>query len=113
MCDGQTYIEVPGIGKWERTEPFSISAWVFPTTGDSSPVVARLDEAQSRRGYELTIENERLVFRLTHATTTDEIVVASRDSLKQRKWQHVAATYDGSGKAAGVVLYLDGAATEY
>jgi hypothetical protein len=108
LCDGQTYIEVPGIGKWERTEPFSISAWVFPTTGDPSPVAARLDEAQSRRGYELTIENERLVFRLTHAAATDEIAVASREPLKQRKWQHVVATYDGSGKAGGVALYLDG-----
>jgi hypothetical protein len=108
LCDGQTYIEVSAIGKWERQEPFSLSAWVFPTTGDRSPIVARLDEAQSRRGYELAIENGRLVFRLTHAAEADEIVVAGREPIAQRKWQHVAATYDGSGKAAGASLYLDG-----
>ena len=108
LCDGQTHLEVPAVGKWERQEPFSLSGWVFPTTGDASPFVARLDEAQSRRGYELAIEDGRLVFRLTHAADTDEIVVAGREPIAQRRWQHVAATYDGSGKAAGVALYLDG-----
>src|SRR4029453_14343448 len=109
LCDGETYVELPGIGKWDRTDPFTIAAWVFPTTRDRGPIVARLDEAQSRRGYELAIENERLVLRLTHAPATGEIVVTSRVPLKQRKWQQVAATYDGSSKAAGVALYLDGA----
>jgi hypothetical protein len=112
LCDGETYFEVPGIGKWERSEPFSLVAWVFPTTSDATPVVARLDEAQSRRGYELAIEHERLVFRITHATAANEIVVRSKQPLKQRKWQQVAATYDGSSKAAGVTLYLDGVRLE-
>ena len=34
--------------------------------------------------------------------------VVSRDQLPADQWTHVAVTYDGSSKAAGVKVYLNG-----
>ena len=34
--------------------------------------------------------------------------IRTKNSLPQRKWQHVMVTYDGSGKAAGISIYVGG-----
>jgi hypothetical protein len=38
----------------------------------------------------------------------DGLKVVAKTALQPRRWYHVLATYDGSGKAAGVKVYIDG-----
>ena len=108
LCDGQTYGEVKSVIANEADTPFTLSAWVFPTTNDRLPILSRLDETQYRRGFEWGIEKRALYFNLTHAAEKDELAVRSQPTLTLNRWQHVALGYDGSGKAAGVKLLVDG-----
>jgi hypothetical protein len=108
LCDGETYLELPAAPHWDRDQPFTVAAWVFPTTGDTMTIVGRVDERQQRRGWELGLARGRLVLRLTHTVGKDEIELQTTTPLKQREWQHVTATYDGLAKATGIVLYVDG-----
>lgn len=108
LCDGATFVEAAAAPRWERSDRFTLAAWVFPTTADTLPILAAVDETQYRRGWEFSLEKNRLVLRLTHRAGANEIVVESLAEVKQRRWQQVLATYDGSSRASGVALYLDG-----
>ena len=66
------------------------------------------DEGQQRKesDYDLTA---KLAFRLVHAGEANALSVASRERVLMRgRWNHVLAVYDGSGKASGVRIYVDG-----
>jgi len=108
LCDGQTYaaLNLPIGG--ERLHPFTISAWVFPTTTDKSPIVSRLDDTQYRRGFEWGVEQGRVYFCLTHIGSENELAIQSPSSIATNRWQLLTVTYDGSGRAAGVQLFLNG-----
>jgi hypothetical protein len=108
LCDGATHVEAAAAPRWERTDRFTLAAWVFPTTADTLPIVAAVDETQYRRGWEFSLEKNHLAFRLTNRAGANELLVQSLAEVKQRRWQHVLATYDGSSRASGVTLYLDG-----
>jgi hypothetical protein len=56
---------------------------------------------QLKRGYHVR-------FRMTHQGPEDALEIQTRERLIQRDWYHIALTYNGSGKAAGVRLWVDG-----
>ena len=70
------------------------------------------------RGYELGFDEAihvgdqkrgaHLYFRLVHRAPGEMIEIRTRERLLQNEWHHVTITYDGSAKAAGVKLYLNG-----
>ncbi len=49
-----------------------------------------------------------LVANLIHRERKNAISVRSRQRISRKEWVHLAFTYDGSGKAAGVKLYING-----
>jgi hypothetical protein len=60
------------------------------------------------RGYELVLESMRPAFGLIHFWPGNAIMVRARDPLPVEAWSHLAITYDGSSRADGLRLYLDG-----
>jgi hypothetical protein len=108
LFDGETHVELGDMLPIDRDLPFTVSVWMFPTSGENGTLLARVDDAFTARGLTLAWEERRLIVRLRNEMGTDEIVVATTDQWPLRKWQHVAATYDGSGKAAGLKLFVDG-----
>ncbi|HUE74106.1 MAG TPA: DUF1553 domain-containing protein [Pirellulaceae bacterium] len=113
LGDGETCVELPrGVlrpgGEIDRSDPLTLSLWVFPTTSDRTALISSVDETLAGRGFELARVEERLVFRLTHTPERDELLLRTKEKLPVRKWRHVAVSYDGSGKAAGVGIFVDG-----
>ena len=49
-----------------------------------------------------------LVANLLHQDKKNAITVRTKRSVSRKEWVHLAFSYDGSGKAAGVRLYIDG-----
>jgi hypothetical protein len=112
-----TRLELPQVGDVERTDSFTVGSWIMPrleTTASSSAeqgtILGKVDAERGGRGWELAYEEGRLLFRLVHEGGGDLIaVVTATPVLARGRWNHVLATYDGSGRAAGVRLYVDGA----
>ncbi len=114
--DGQTHVEFGDTGGFERNEPVSISFWVSPGDRQGMTVVQKLDADQ--RGWEVYREESlvlprlhrgsRLQMRLIHHWPDDSIQVRTREPIVEDEDHAVAITYDGSGKAAGVKIYVDG-----
>jgi mono/diheme cytochrome c family protein len=90
----------------DRDDAFSLGAWVRPESAGC--VVSKMDDAGDMRGFDITLRKNKAVVNLVHAWNRNAIRVSTRSTLSTRQWQHLMMTYDGSGTAAGVTIYLDG-----
>jgi hypothetical protein len=109
------FLSLPNVGMFEKTEPFSIGVWVKPDKLDDYAEI--LGNAGTKnpywRGYEVFLDSvNRISIRLTHALPHNYIQVTTAKAIPVRKWSHFMFTYDGSAKAAGLTLYIDGMAVE-
>jgi Protein of unknown function (DUF1553)/Protein of unknown function (DUF1549)/Concanavalin A-like lectin/glucanases superfamily/Planctomycete cytochrome C len=102
-------VEVETAGDFEKDQPFAVAAWVkVPRAGLSGPIVARMDEGNGFRGWDLWLEAGRPGAHVVHKWPEDAVKVVADAPLTANQWHHVLMTYDGSGKAAGVTIYVDG-----
>ncbi len=96
-------------GDFEGDKAFTVSAWVnLPSTSISAALVARMDDGKEFRGWDLWIEGGKPGMHLIHRWESDAIKVVAQQPLKPNTWHHVAIAYDGSRKAAGVKIFIDG-----
>jgi Protein of unknown function (DUF1553)/Protein of unknown function (DUF1549)/Concanavalin A-like lectin/glucanases superfamily/Planctomycete cytochrome C len=98
------------LGWYDRTEPFSIDFWFRAAdTYDNVPVVShRSEQNAGHTGWELTIEGGHLRARLAHSPPANMIQLTSVEPFPIGRWVHVTLTYDGSSRAAGTHVYVDG-----
>ncbi len=99
------------LGNFDRFEPFSVALWLkTPDRKDRAVVLHRSmswTDAGSR-GYQLLIEDGKLSVGLIHFWPGNAIGIRSIEPLTLDRWAHVAITYDGSSRASGLALYVDG-----
>jgi hypothetical protein len=99
------------VGNFRRFDPFSISLWLQTPDLKERAVVFHRSRAWTdagSRGYELLLENGHLSFALIHFDPGNSIRVRSAEPIPVGKWQHFTITYDGSSRANGIQLYLNG-----
>lgn len=102
-------IEVPEAGDFEKDQGFSFGAWVKLAAVDKGgAVLARMDDQNDHRGWDLWIENGRPGTHIINKWEEDALKVVANEPLKAGQWSHVLVTYDGSGKAGGVKVYVNG-----
>ncbi len=102
-------IQMPDVGNFNRDEAFSVSVWVKVTRRNlTGAVVARMDPAQKHRGWDIWLEGEKPSIHIIHTWPDNAIKVVANNPLKYNQWNHVVVTYDGSGKAEGVTIYVNG-----
>ncbi len=97
------------VGDFDNTTPYSISAWVsLSKRGTTGPVFAKMEDAPSHRGWDLWLEQDKVAVHLINTWPMNALKVSTRTPLKPGQWYHVAASYDGSGKAAGMQVFING-----
>ncbi len=100
-----------GFAFFERNDPFSYALWVRrDKDGVGGPIMTRSGAVMNgHRGYELMLRPDGTVHAGVHHVAPDNSVdLESVDALQVGVWHHVAVTYDGSSRASGLRLYLDG-----
>lgn len=101
--------EIADAGDFDSDESFSAAVWVFlPANHGSGAIVARMDDANDHRGWDFWVEGRRVGTHVIHKWSSDALKVVSSKQVPANKWAHVAVTYDGSKKAAGVKVYVNG-----
>jgi Protein of unknown function (DUF1553)/Protein of unknown function (DUF1549)/Planctomycete cytochrome C/Concanavalin A-like lectin/glucanases superfamily len=113
-----THLELPGVGDEDGSKPFSVATWMRPHLRPNEPkdpnlpdgvILSRADADQEGRGWQLISNKGKLKFVFAHKLPDNAIEVETLDKvLAVGQWNHLIAAYDGSGKAAGVSLYVDG-----
>ncbi|HMJ91009.1 MAG TPA: DUF1553 domain-containing protein, partial [Candidatus Acidoferrum sp.] len=109
--NGENGFTFPGVGHFTRADAFTISLWLRIPVHAPRMVVVHHSKAPidaGSRGYELLLEDGKLAFGLHHMWPRNSLKVASKVALATNEWVHVAATYDGSSRASGVTLYVNG-----
>jgi len=109
---GDNSLVCKGAGAFNRTAPFSFALWLKPVEPQPRAVIFHRSRSwtdSGSRGYEMLLEDGKPSFSLIHFWPGNALKVEARTSLPTNEWSHVAVTYDGSSRAGGVHLYLNGA----
>jgi hypothetical protein len=104
---GEAHLDAGQAVALERTNAFSYGAWVKLHARDGT-LLSKMEAAPGHRGFDLIFEGGRLAAHLVHAWPENGIKVQTRDQLPTNRWLHVMMTYDGSSKAGGVKLFVNG-----
>ncbi len=94
---------------FETNQPFSVSAWLRLKPAGGSPF-GKMDSTTAVRGWDVEFHGLRPSIHLIHKWPGEAIHVQAEKDLPADVFTHLAFTYDGSGKAAGVKLYINGVA---
>ncbi len=108
---GDNAVVLKDLRAFSRTDPFSIAIRVKPTETQARAVVLHQSRAWTdagSRGFELTLEDGRPFFGLIHFWPGNAIAVRARSPLPIGHWSSLVITYDGSSRAEGIVIYVDG-----
>jgi hypothetical protein len=97
------------VGDLDKDQAFTVAMWVRPSDDNQGgSLVARMNEEEAHRGWDIWLENGTVGTHLVHRWPESAIKVMSRNRLSSARWQHIAVSYDGSSKAEGVKIYIDG-----
>lgn len=104
-CGGDSSIS------FERTNAFSIVAWIYIDTLTSIRGIIGKDAIGSgglNRGYFVNVQTNGKLSTQLRNSATDRIRADSTNTISTGSWNHIAMTYDGSSTLAGVNLYING-----
>ena len=109
-------IELGDQAGFEWNEPFSCGAWVKTPKefkGEGSILARMAGEDARHRGWDLYVRAQSVGAHFAHRWANMAMVVKSGDkALKAGEWQHLFLTSEGTGRASGVRLFVDGAEVE-
>ncbi|MCB1232864.1 MAG: DUF1553 domain-containing protein [Verrucomicrobiae bacterium] len=106
--DGRRLFDADKFPDYEHNSKLTFSAWLKLDSLVSGAVFSKMDEDSAFRGFDFWLEKGRPGTHLINKWPDNAIKVVADEALTPGKWQHVAITYDGSGEAKGVKVYLDG-----
>jgi len=109
------YIFIPGMNDFNNAaRPFTISMWIKPAELKARPYqmfMDKLDETWPINGWSFGAWGQTGKISFTMYSDPDSwLQLYGSTELPDNVWSFVAVTYDGSKNAAGVKLYVNGAA---
>lgn len=110
LFTGDDPVDTP-VGNFHSYDPFSLSLWIQTPDVKERAVVLHRSRAwtdAASRGYELLIEEGKIKWSLIHFWPGNAISIRTKQTIPIKEWQHVVVTNDGSGKAAGLKIFING-----
>ena len=72
-------------------------------------LVARMNTPENGyQGWDLWVQGRRVGMHLVHKWADDALKAVTQAQVPANEWTHIAVTYDGSAKAAGIKIYFNG-----
>ncbi len=105
---GNRFVDAGDLANFERNQSFSYGAWVKTDGDGAAAVIARMKDGNAYRGYDLYLAGGHVSAHVIHRWPENAIKVTSKAKIKKGEWHHVFATYDGSSRATGLKIYIDG-----
>ena len=109
---GDSFIGLPEkLGEFEQNQPFTISSWFKLAKPDLSGTLMGRNTGpmDGQRGYQLDLlPDGRLKANLNHVWPANAIDIETVSKVPVNVWFQVAMTYNGTGRADGLTLYVNG-----
>ena len=102
------HIQLDGVPRFNADQPFTCSLWIRPED-NLGGLITLIDEPNRFRGIDFTNNRGLLEVHLVDTWPVNAIKVTPTSArLRTGEWQHVLFSYDGSRKAAGVTICING-----
>jgi hypothetical protein len=108
-----THLEWDGPAFKEPTKSFTLAGWVKRRGDGVLLTIGEWAATNSVNIIELSLAEGRPRLRLGSTNETSQLRIRAKDALPENQWMHLALTSDGSGKAAGIKLYMGGKPREF
>jgi hypothetical protein len=105
--DTNDFIDLGQAVSFEHTNAFSYGAWI-KLNGKTGAVLSKMEEGPGYRGFDLLINDAKAEVHLVHKFPDNATKVVTKDPLPTNLWLHLTVTYDGSNKAGGIRIFVDG-----
>jgi hypothetical protein len=106
--DGKRFVTAGSdIAKFNYRDPFTFAAWITPESPKGA-ILSRAEDYFEGQGHALYLLDGRIRLHVIFRWTDLGMRVETENPVKLNQRQHVLVTYDGSMKAAGVRIYLNG-----
>jgi hypothetical protein len=115
QSNGDDILKLEKVAIFNRANPFSIGCWVKIPQELSKGVIFHKgsgDITYNFKGYYLNLRESKAELLMAHTWPYNNIVKLTTKELPKEKWIHLMMTYDGSSKAKGLKLYIDGKEAE-
>lgn len=108
-------LPMPDLGDYEADQKFSAATWVNlrlktsnANTGNGS-LISRMgdDSKDGHRGWDMFIDGDNFVVHIINHWP-DRAIRLNTGGIPRGEWVHLGFSYDGSGKAEGVKLFVNG-----
>ena len=120
--DVDTHIAFPGTSDIDLSRPFTVAFWIQHAGLVEKSVLHKMDGPDSQRGLAMTLSRPvsipdtlRREYDLTvqlSSSASEAIVAKTKAPLRNQRGEdsayHIAISYDGSGRAEGLRLHLNG-----
>lgn len=110
--DGDAGFKLPDFRQLGRFDAFTFSAFLRFGEKNSRATVLHSTGFYTgdgdATGVELLVTQGKLRWSIIHLWPNSAVSIETKGEVTVEQWQRVTATYDGSSKAAGLHLYVDG-----
>jgi len=109
--NGDTWLDLNKTGVFRKSQPFTIGLWVNIPADLKEGVILHKSIAErlyNFKGYHLYLKNNKLELNMAHTAPSNAIARVMLNEVPRDQWIQLAITYDGSSKAAGFKLFLNG-----
>jgi hypothetical protein len=109
--DGDYGAVFPELFQIDRWDSFTIDYWLRDTARNSQPVVV-LQRTRGTdvgyNGFDVMLADGMLELRMYRIWPGNGFGVRALEAIGRDHWQHLTFSYDGSSRASGLRLYVDG-----
>ncbi|WP_020526676.1 DUF1553 domain-containing protein [Flexithrix dorotheae] len=109
--NGDEEMNLRKVGVFNRSQPFTVGLWInIPNSLKEGVIFHKGNGAiiYNFRGYHLAIRDNKFELLMAHTWPYNNIIKLSKDEVPKDKWIQLTVTYDGSSKADGFKLFVDG-----
>ena len=99
------------VGNFEMNQPFSAGGWIHTEKeGENQSIMGTSGDGSNYwRGWDLFIDTlNRPSVLMISFWPHNYMQITADISVPKAEWHHILYTYDGSGQASGIHLYVDG-----
>ncbi len=112
LADGDNLTNLPDLDIAHADQPFSFSIWLKPAQLHERAVIFSNSSSFDLpfSGYELLLENNHVTWTLHRELPGCAASITTETAIPDKQWTHIAVTNDGSRKASGLKIFLNGQA---
>ena len=89
-------------------QPFTFAFWTKVPKDGGGFLLTRMNSEKAHRGFDLGLDRMRPGLHLIHNWPDNGLKVYAKNPITPDAWHRIIIRHDGSGKAKGISLYVDG-----